>query len=89
MLDDIVTQLNTLEKNLPKAAEEFKKQYPNGEFTINISISITSDKTAKNPVIKGNVKPDDGKTPEAPKPDAPKPDAPKVAPKKPDAAPTP
>ncbi len=70
MLDDIVTQLNTLEKNLPKAAEEFKKQYPNGEFTINISITISSDKSAKNPTQLGNKKPEDtsAKKPEGSQP---------------------
>ncbi|MBA2479575.1 MAG: PDZ domain-containing protein [Planctomycetes bacterium] len=53
MLDDIVTQLNALEKHLPKAAEAFKKQYPNGEFDISITIKISSDKTATNPVELG------------------------------------
>jgi membrane-associated protease RseP (regulator of RpoE activity) len=83
MLDDIVTKLNDLEKNLPKAAEAFKKQYPNGEFSITISITISSDKNAKNAVQLGNqdgAKKDDAKKDDAPKDATPKKDdAPKDA----------
>jgi hypothetical protein len=85
MLDDIVTKLNELEKNLPKAAEAFKKVYPNGEFSITISITISSDKTAKNAVLLGNQgdKKDDAKKDPDPAKDA-------SAPKPPPApAPTP
>ncbi|MBA3707534.1 MAG: PDZ domain-containing protein [Planctomycetes bacterium] len=79
MLDDIVTQLNTLEKNLPKASEAFKKQYPNGEFDISITIKISSDKNAKNPVeINPSKDGKDDKDVAAPKPAVP--DAPAPAP---------
>lgn len=53
-LDELVRQLKQLEDDLPKAAEAFKKQYPNGEFTVSIHLDITSDKTAKDPVKIGN-----------------------------------
>lgn len=52
-LDDLVRQLKQIEEDLPKAAEAFKKQYPNGEFTVAIHLDISSDITAKNPVRLG------------------------------------
>jgi len=49
-LAEVLQKLHDIEKELPKAAEAFKKTYPNGEFRIVISIEITSDKTAKDPL---------------------------------------
>jgi len=53
-LDDVLTQLNQLKKDLPKAAEDFKKQYPNGIFEVKIEININSDTTAKDPLKLGD-----------------------------------
>ncbi|MBA3684922.1 MAG: PDZ domain-containing protein [Planctomycetes bacterium] len=47
-LAEMIQQLKMLEEQFPRAAAEFKKVYPNGEFAI--AITITSDKAAKNPV---------------------------------------
>ena len=49
-LAEVLQKLQDIEKDLPKAAEAFKKVYPNGEFRIVISLEITSDKTAKDPI---------------------------------------
>ena len=49
-LGEVLKKLQDIEKDLPRAAEEFKKVYPNGEFRIAISVEITSDKTAKDPI---------------------------------------
>lgn len=72
-LAEVLQKLQDIEKELPKAAEAFKKVYPNGEFRIAISVEITSDKTAKEPLeieVGGKpVKP----TPDAPKPEPIKP----------------
>jgi membrane-associated protease RseP (regulator of RpoE activity) len=77
-LAEVLQKLQDIEKDLPKAAEAFKKTYPNGEFRIAISLEITSDKTAKNPIdldIGGNpVKKPVEPTPDTPTP-APTPDA--------------
>jgi membrane-associated protease RseP (regulator of RpoE activity) len=79
-LAEVLQMLGEVEKQLPKAVAEFKKQYPDGEFDIKIDIHIQSDKKAKNPidlVPEGDAAPDDG----AKKPDAAKPEA-KPAPKR-------
>lgn len=47
-LAELIRELQMLQEQFPKAAAEFKKLYPNGEFSI--VIRITSDKTAANPV---------------------------------------
>lgn len=47
-LAELIRELQLLQEQFPKAAAEFKKLYPNGEFSI--VIRITSDKTAANPV---------------------------------------
>jgi len=76
-LDHVVQELNDLKRDLPRAAEDFKKQYPNGVFTVAIDVSISSDTTAKNPVTIG----------QGPKGDALAP-VPAVAPVTPTTAPT-
>ena len=73
-LAEVLQKLQDIERDLPKAAEAFKKVYPNGEFRIVISLEITSDKTAKNPIdIDVGGKPVD--KPVEPTPDTPTPDA--------------
>jgi len=52
-LDHVVQELNDLKRDLPHAAEDFKKQYPNGVFTVSIDVNISSDTTAKNPLTIG------------------------------------
>jgi len=47
-LGELIRELQLLQEQFPKAAAEFKKLYPNGEFSI--VIRITSDKTAANAV---------------------------------------
>lgn len=49
-LAEVLQKLKDIEADLPRAAEQFKKVYPNGEFRIVISVEITSDKTAKDPL---------------------------------------
>lgn len=49
-LAEVLQRLQDIERDLPKAAEEFKRVYPNGEFRISISIEITSDKSAQDPL---------------------------------------
>lgn len=49
-LAELLARLQEIERDLPKAAEAFKKVYPDGEFRIVISVEITSDKTAKQPL---------------------------------------
>jgi hypothetical protein len=53
-LENLVKELNKLQKELPAATEAFKKLYPNGDFSIKIEINVTSDKSAANPVHFGN-----------------------------------
>lgn len=70
-LADVLQKLQDIEKDLPRAAEAFKQVYPNGEFRISISVEITSDKSAKNPVDievggKPATKPGDGEKPKDP-----------------------
>jgi membrane-associated protease RseP (regulator of RpoE activity) len=67
-LAEVLQKLQDIQKDLPKAAEAFKKTYPNGEFRIAISLEITSDKTAKDPI---NL--DIGGKPVEPAPDTPTP----------------
>ena len=38
---------------LPEVFADFKKQYPNGVFTVSIDVNISSDTTAKNPLTIG------------------------------------
>jgi len=52
-LDHVVQELNDLKHDLPRAAEDFKKQYPNGIFTVTIDVNISSDTTAKDPLTIG------------------------------------
>ncbi len=52
-LDELVMTLKKIETDLPKAAEAFKKQYPNGEFSLTLNLTITSDKTAKDAIDLG------------------------------------
>jgi len=47
-LAELIRELQFLQEQFPRAAAEFKKIYPNGEFSI--VIRITSDKTAEHPV---------------------------------------
>lgn len=68
-LAEVLQKLQDIEKDLPKAAEAFKKVYPNGEFRIVISLEITSDKTAKDPIdIEVGGKPVEKPKTETPKP---------------------
>jgi membrane-associated protease RseP (regulator of RpoE activity) len=53
-LADMLKMLKDIEDNMPAAVAEFKKQYPKGEFNIQIKIDIVSDKTAKDPITVGN-----------------------------------
>jgi membrane-associated protease RseP (regulator of RpoE activity) len=53
-LADMLTMLKEIEEQMPAAVAEFKKQYPRGEFNIQIKIDIVSDKTAKTPITVGN-----------------------------------
>ncbi len=53
-LADMLKMLKEIEDNMPAAVAEFKKQYPNGEFNIQIKIDIISDKKAKDPITIGN-----------------------------------
>ncbi len=53
-LENLVKELNKLQKELPAATEAFKKLYPNGDFSVKIEINVTSDKSAANPVHFGN-----------------------------------
>ena len=62
-LADMLKMLKEIEDNMPGAVAEFKKQYPKGEFNIQIKIDIISDKTAKEPLTVGN-QPDAKLTPE-------------------------
>jgi len=53
-LADMLKMLKEIEDNMPAAVAEFKKQYPKGEFNIQIKIDIISDKSAKDPITIGN-----------------------------------
>ena len=53
-LADMLKMLKDIEDNMPAAVAEFKKQYPKGEFNIQIKIDIVSDKSAKEPITIGN-----------------------------------
>ncbi len=53
-LADMLKMLKEIEDNMPAAVAEFKKQYPKGEFNIQIKIDIVSDKSAKEPITIGN-----------------------------------
>lgn len=74
-LAELIRELQLLQAQFPKAAAEFKKLYPNGEFSI--VIRITSDKTATEPVDLMNL-PDPAKAlpPPGPEAAAPTPPAP-------------
>lgn len=48
-LEDALRLIKQVEEELPKAAEEFKRIYPNGTFRISINIDIRSDQGAKEP----------------------------------------
>ena len=61
-LAELIRELQMLQEQFPKAAAEFKKLYPDGEFSI--VIRITSDKNAANPVdLMKNTPPASGTTP--------------------------
>jgi hypothetical protein len=49
-LAEILERLQSIEKDLPKAAAAFKRIYPEGEFRIAISVEVTSHKTAAVPL---------------------------------------
>jgi membrane-associated protease RseP (regulator of RpoE activity) len=49
-LAELAKQLAAVQEALPKAAAEFKRLYPKGEFRIAISIEITSDASAQSPL---------------------------------------
>jgi membrane-associated protease RseP (regulator of RpoE activity) len=53
-LADMLKMLKEIEEGMPAAVADFKKQYPKGEFNIQINISIVSDKSAKDPITVGN-----------------------------------
>lgn len=82
-LAEVLQKLQDIEEQLPRAAEQFKRIYPNGEFRIAISVEITSDKKAADPLDievggkPGDMKVDAPKLDAQPKGEAPKPDAPK------------
>jgi membrane-associated protease RseP (regulator of RpoE activity) len=67
-LDNLVKELNDLQRDLPRASEAFRKLYPNGVFSIKMEIQISSDTTAKNPVVLGNGVDSGGPAPQAPAP---------------------
>jgi membrane-associated protease RseP (regulator of RpoE activity) len=93
-LAELLQQLQDIQAGLPRAVAAFKKQYPNGTFDIRLSVTISSDATAKDPIEFTNVGKDapkqdapkqDAAKPEAPKADTPKKDTPKKDTPKPDA----
>lgn len=53
-LGTLVKELEDLKRDLPQASAAFKQLYPNGEFSVQIAITITSDKTAPHPLVIGN-----------------------------------
>jgi hypothetical protein len=53
-LPQILDRLKDIEAALPAAVGEFKKQYPDGEFSFSLHIDIVSDRNAKNPVTVTN-----------------------------------
>lgn len=84
-LAEVLQKLQDIEQQLPRAAEQFKRVYPDGEFRIVISVEITSDKKAKAPLdIDVGAKPAEAEkkaAPEEPKKaeDPKKPEEPKKA----------
>jgi len=48
-LEEALRLIKQVEEALPKAAEDFKRVYPNGTFRISITIDIRSDQGAKDP----------------------------------------
>ena len=50
LLNSLSDKLADLQRDLPKAAERFRQQYPKGRFRVKIFIDITSDATATDPV---------------------------------------
>jgi len=48
-LEEALRLIKQVEEALPKAAEDFKRVYPNGTFRISINIDIRSDQGAKDP----------------------------------------
>lgn len=86
-LAELLQQLQDIQNGLPRAVAAFKKQYPNGTFDIRLSVTITSDATAKDPIEftnapKDGAKPADAK-PADPKPTDAKPTEPKASETKP------
>jgi membrane-associated protease RseP (regulator of RpoE activity) len=65
VLTDLANALKAVEDQLPGAAEQFKRRYPNGTFSVKISVDISSDTTAKSPV-EVQPKAPEPKTPERP-----------------------
>jgi len=49
-LGEILQQLKDIESGLPRAVAAFKREYPDGEFDISITVRIVSDKKAKDPL---------------------------------------
>jgi len=50
LLNSLSDKLADLQRDLPKAAEHFRQEYPKGRFRVKIVIDITSDATATDPV---------------------------------------
>jgi membrane-associated protease RseP (regulator of RpoE activity) len=50
LLNALSDKLGDLQRDLPKAAERFRQQYPKGRFRVKIVIDIASDTTAPDPV---------------------------------------
>ena len=67
-LGEILQQLKDIENGLPRAVAAFKREYPDGEFDISISVKIVSDKKAKNPLEFSNAQtlPEPAKPADAP-----------------------
>ena len=72
-LGEILQQLKDIESGLPRAVAAFKREYPNGEFDISITVKIVSDKTAKEPLEFSNAQAVPETTKPADKPVEPKP----------------
>ncbi|MDW8372430.1 MAG: PDZ domain-containing protein [Planctomycetota bacterium] len=50
-LVEVIEKLAEIQRDLPRAAEAFKKAFPHGEFRIVISMEITSDRRAADPLV--------------------------------------
>lgn len=50
-LAEVLARLHEIQRDLPRAAEAFKKAFPHGQFRIVISVEITSDARAQDPLV--------------------------------------